>query len=211
MSRFGIETEAIEIGSNGDEITMMANDALSKLMKLPSYADNPHLGSSRVNEYPVPEDKEFENSESGFISAPRLEFLASQLIAMYAEKFDHLSRLKIRYAWKRKGGVSKGKAKFGQVQAITGAAQFVSGEQVEYLVWLGADNVRDNKLTEYQVEALLFHELCHFGYSDGEMMLVGHDFEGFADELRHYGLWNQSIRAFGIAVAEPIQRSLFDE
>ncbi len=210
MSGFGIETETMMVGSDGDEITMMASDALSKFIKLPSYADNPHLGSSRVNEYPVPEDKEFEKSESGFISAPRLEFLASQLIALYGEKFDHLSRLKIRYAWKRKGGVTRGQAKFGQVQAITGAAQFVSGEQVEYLVWLGADNVRDNKFTEYQVEALLFHELCHFGFVDGELLLVGHDFEGFSDELRHYGLWNQSIKNFGEAVAEPIQRSLFE-
>lgn len=198
----GIETMTIKY--EGKSVTLDAD-------KMDRFLNGTLIGSSKVNEYPVPEDDEFKESESGFISAPRLEFLASQLIAMYAEKFDHLSRLKIRYAWKRKGGVSKGKAKFGQVQAITGAAQFVSGEQVEYLVWLGADNVRDNKLTEHQVEALLFHELCHFGYADGEMMLVGHDFEGFADELRHYGLWNQAIKAFGVAVAEPIQRSLFDE
>lgn len=172
--------------------------------------DGSLCGSSKTNLYPVPEDTEFDVSESGFISAPGLERLASLLIGCYAEKFDHLSRLKIRYAWKRKGGTSKGKAKFGAVQAITGAAQFVSGEQVEYLVWVGADNVRDNNFTEYQVEALLFHELCHFGFVDGELCLVGHDFEGFADELGYYGLWNQSIKNFGAAVAEPIQRSLFE-
>lgn len=197
----GIESMTVE--HDGKSFTLVGA-AMDRLL------NGSLCGSSKTNLYPVPEDTEFEMSESGFISAPGLERLASLLIGCYAEKFDHLSRLKIRYAWKRKGGTSKGKAKFGAVQAITGAAQFVSGEQVEYLVWVGADNVRDNNFTEYQVEALLFHELCHFGFVDGELCLVGHDFEGFADELGYYGLWNQSIKSFGAAVAEPIQRSLFE-
>lgn len=170
------------------------------------------LGSSPINLYPVPEDSEFEGYRSGFIEAPKLADIARRLIKACGERFAHLNGVSIAYAWKRKGGVSKGRSKFGAIQKVSGVASFLGDEQYQFLIWLGADNVRENEFTERQVEALIYHELCHTVFDDerDEVVLVGHEFEGFRDELQRYGLWNKGIEHFGRAVAEPIQQSLFE-
>lgn len=170
------------------------------------------LGSSPISLYPVPEDSEFEGYRSGFIEAPKLADIARRLIKACGERFAHLTGVSIAYAWKRKGGVSKGRSKFGVIQKVSGAASFLADEQYQFLVWLGADNVRENEFTERQVEALIYHELCHTVFDDekDEVVLVGHEFEGFRDELQRYGLWNKGVENFARAVVEPMQQSLFE-
>ena len=177
-----------------------------------TFADANALGSSPLNLYPVPEDSEFEGLKSGFIDAPKLADIARRLIRACGEQFAHLNGVSIAYAWKRKGGVSKGRVKFGAIQKVSGVASFLAEERYQFLVWLGADNVRENEFTERQVEALIFHELCHTVFDDekDEVILVGHEFEGFRDELQRYGLWNKGAENFARAVVEPMQQSLFE-
>ena len=175
-------------------------------------ADANALGSSLTNLYPVPDDDEFEGFNSGFIDAPKIADIARRLIKACGDQFAHLNGVSIAYAWKRRGGASKGRVKFGEIQKVSGVASFLADEQYQFLVWLGADNVRENEFTERQVEALVFHELCHTAFDDekDEVILVGHEFEGFRDELQRYGLWNKGVENFARAVVEPMQQSLFE-
>lgn len=79
-----------------------------------TFADANALGSSPLNLYPVPEDSEFEGFKSGFIDAPKIADIARRLIKACGEQFAHLNGVSIAYAWKRKGGVSKGLSNSGQ-------------------------------------------------------------------------------------------------
>lgn len=53
--------------------------------------------------------------------------------------------------------------------------------------------------TDKQRAALVDHELCHCGVDDGPddslvPMSVPHEFEGFLDELRRHGAWDQRLK-----------------
>jgi hypothetical protein len=99
----------------------------------------------------------------------------------------------IAFLWKRKGGKKGDKGIWGKVSPVSGVAQYWGG--VEYVVWLAADHCRKNRLGARQIEALLYHEFCHFGQDPdtGEIKMVGHDAEVFAQEVREYGLWTVDL------------------
>lgn len=147
----------------------------------------------------VPEDAAFDGAQ--FRPAPELANIAEGLI----EENGFLSFLegcKIQYLWKRKTGVSKGKLKIGFLARGSGLLGHYS--RAEFLVWLSASTARDAKFTDRQVEAAIFHQLCHIGEDDnGNWIKVGHDFEGFAAEVRVYGTWTEDLKigdsAFKIA------------
>ena len=52
-------------------------------------------------------------------------------------------------------------------------------------------------------EAILAHELCHFGENDnGDVKVIEHDVEEFGFVARHYGAWNASLGQLRLALTE---------
>lgn len=155
--------------------------------------------------FPIPEESLF---ESGFLVAPELERVAERLIAAHPNTFNHLPSLDVAYLWRKAGGSSNGKATLGKCQRPSGLLAHFS--QVHYVIWLAADHIRDGEFTEDQVEACLFHEMLHTGLHEETMepVMVPHDVETFAAEIRTYGLWTESLRYVGKAFK---QARLFED
>lgn len=132
-----------------------------------------------------------------FARAPEIEAIADALIHAHRALFDHLLDAKVRYLWKAKGGKSAGKDRLGACQKPSGLLAFFSGD--DFVIWLGLDNCLAHRLTNRQVEALVFHELLHTNATEdpdtGEIILGinPHDFEGFNEELRVYGPWSSDL------------------
>lgn len=129
--------------------------------------------------YPVPNDGDFVGPAR---RAPLLHEMANQLIEDY-ESFEHLRSVTLAIYWKRKGGSSQGRKKYSghgpagwQLNTECGA---------DFVIWLAADHCRLNALDKAAIMALLRHELCHIqpGPEDGQLIIAGHDFEGFYTEL----------------------------
>ncbi len=71
---------------------------------------------------------------------------------------------------------------------------------LEVTIWVAADHVREFHLDERRVESVLYHELCHFGRNDeAELVLVAHEWAGFASEIEVYGLLMPDTRAIAPA------------
>jgi hypothetical protein len=157
----------------------------------------------------VPWDTAFADDDD-FMAAPELASIGNALVARYAE-FGFLANTKIEYRWKRKGGRSHGRDTYGKCVKTSGALRHFA--RCDYLIWVAADHVCESTWTELQLEALLYHELCHCGFeidddekspTYGEMRLTirGHDDEVFLDELRRYGAWNSSRERAGEVYAQ---------
>lgn len=130
-----------------------------------------------------------------FCRAPEVADLAARLIHHYPE-FTHLRGLRIAYLWRRKKQAKAGKLVLGTCSSLSGIPQAFL--EADWAVTIGAESCREAKLTAYQLEALVYHELCHIAPPDEDdpesvPTLTGHDFEGFADELRRYGLWDETL------------------
>ncbi len=144
-----------------------------------------------------------------FVRAENLALIAAELIERH-ERLGFLSAWlpAIDFAWKHKGGEKGGKATFGRLQQLSGYARYKSG--CRWLLWAAADHCRRALFDDRQVEALVFHELCHLerdvdpltGLELGPPVLVGHDWEGFDAELEAYGAWRPSLQAAQLAFGQ---------
>lgn len=160
---------------------------------------------------PIPPEARFAGD---YLPAPELEALARRLIAT-ERAFGFLADWTgaLTFLWRRAGGKRGGKAVYGRCQSLAGVARHYAG--ASYLIWAAADHCRAARLTGRQLEALVFHELCHLapGEEDEETgeqappVLVGHDFEGFLAELDVYGPWRPDLARAGETFA---QLALFD-
>lgn len=144
-----------------------------------------------------------------FLPAPDLAIIAGRLIEQYDELY-HLDGTQIIYLWKAKGGVNKGSANLGYCQKTSGLVKYFAS--VPWVIWLAADHVFSYDMTRRQVEALLYHELLHAGEEENEdgnkkVTVIGHDFEGFANEVKRYGDWHSGLTLCKKAWEQP---SLFD-
>ena len=144
----------------------------------------------------IPVENDFLGDD--FLAAPELEELGDSLIR---QKLGHLDdgELAIEYRWKKKGGKSGGNAVLGKCVKLSGLARHLA-LGAHFCVWLGADYVRAMKLDDRQIEALVYHELCHIEREEPEdedkpvvYRSVGHDAEVFFAELREYGAWRPSL------------------
>ena len=145
-----------------------------------------------TNRIVIPSDSDFEEGQE-FLPSVELADLGYQLIARHPE-LAHLERHPIAYAWRREGGSSGGAARLGQCRLLSGYARYIS--ESEFLITLSADHCRAFALTTRQLEALLFHELCHAAEDPktGKSKLRPHDLEVFVAEIEHYGLWTAELR-----------------
>jgi hypothetical protein len=142
--------------------------------------------------FPIPRELTGE-----FQAAPELAELADAIIRHHNIRFKHLSDVKVEYLWKARGGKRNGMLTLGRCQKPSGMLGHYSGAM--YIVWLAADNCRDHGMTNWQIEALLFHELSHTDVHEDDdgnetYVLAGHDFEGFRQELEHYGAWKTDLK-----------------
>lgn len=142
--------------------------------------------------YPVPGEEKFVKEDCDYLEAPDLEQIAGKLIEVQGG-FGYLRELKIVYLWKRKGGKRGGKAILGRCQRPTGLlTKFCDAD---FIVWLGADHHAALRSTRFQVEATVFHELCHTDLDEekDQPRLVPHDYEGFCREVEIYGVWHSDL------------------
>lgn len=163
--------------------------------------------------FPVPEKKEFEGKQ--FILSNELKTVADKLIAKYENDFAHLNEANIVFLWKESGGESNGYATLGKCIRPSGLAAFFAAptaeENVDYVIWCAADHLRENRANYRTICALLFHELKHTYRLDGKLMIVGHEFEGFAREIEEFGMWQHSIKRIAEACesVKDVQQGLF--
>jgi len=142
--------------------------------------------------YPVPPDKLFEVDE--FVTAPDLEEIAIAIIDSMGG-FGYLAGLNLKYLWQGAGGKSKGKLVLGKCQKPAGLLAKFSN--ADFIITLAADHHRVLRSTRYQIEANVFHELCHTDLDNEkkipEPRLVPHDTEMFCREVEIYGLWREDL------------------
>ncbi len=134
--------------------------------------------------------------EEDFLPAPDLETIGRRLIDDCVD-FYHLANVQVIYLWKRKGGQAEGQANLGKCTKASGLVKHFSG--ATWVVWLAADHVNTYKFTRRQVEALLFHELCHAGDEEDDEgehkpKPIGHEWQGFSVEVARYGAWMEALQ-----------------
>jgi len=146
----------------------------------------------------IPPKKRFEEMGAQFIEAPDLEEIIEALIATHESLFGHLADRKVTGLWKAKGGERNGKLTLGMCVKPSGLAQYFA--DCDFVIWLAADHHRDLRSTALQVEACCYHELKHCGLTHADApTVVGHDFEGFADEIIEYGAVRPGINYMAAA------------
>ncbi|MCA1615026.1 MAG: hypothetical protein LC795_15515 [Acidobacteria bacterium] len=155
--------------------------------------------------FPVPEPDAFDREE--FVEAPELAEVAQELLHRF-EELSFLYDFNLRFFWKEKGGATGSKNTLGKCVKPSGLLKKYS--DAHFIVWVAADHTR-HRLTNKQMEALLFHELMHCARDEkGRPTIRPHDFEGFAREIEVYGAWKGDIERIGKAfTAHAEQGSLF--
>lgn len=133
-----------------------------------------------------------------FLPASDLDAVYTQLVRTH-DTLEHLAQLDVAIRWKKSGGRKGGHPVFGKMAKRSGLLSAFT--TCDFVVWLAADHVLEAEYTDRQIMALLHHELMHIGFEDPEdgedgprkYVLVGHDFEGFKEELRVYGAWEDML------------------
>jgi hypothetical protein len=137
--------------------------------------------------YAVPSDSAFQGRE--FIIDPDdLVQIRKDLVFECAPLFNHLQAASIEMAWKRKGGMANGGVQgHGHKRSDTHA---VAHGAKEFLLWVAADISREGPLTRTEIEAAVYHEMCHLGYNENtnEVKIVDEPVKYFPSEKRRYGL-----------------------
>lgn len=150
--------------------------------------------------YP-PSDEAFNGDE--FLEDRELERLGEDL----RERHNLPAGITIAYRWRRKAGKKGGVQTRGWCTKLSGPAKHFSGGK-DFLVWIGADSAREAKWTQAQYRALLYHELLFAGVEinpdtfEEKPIMRRVDFEGFLDEIRDYGLWEDNLAEFAAAAQQ---------
>lgn len=137
-----------------------------------------------------------------FLDAPEVRDIARQLIDAYPSRFGVIRNLRMVYYWKRDGGKSEGKPVYGKCVKVPPLARALSVEEdadekipADFVIWLAADHINAALFSRFQLEALIYHELCHVDVSEkGKPALLPHDFEGFKSEILEYGDWKEDLQ-----------------
>lgn len=147
--------------------------------------------------FELPGEDAFDPADSGgfgneFVEAPELERVARALITAHPARLGHLAPFRIAYRWKRSGGGGS-KPTLGECKRLSGIARHAL--QAHFLVWLAADHLDGLYPTNWHIEALLFHQLCHitFDPKTAKPIIRDHDWTGFDAELRVYGPWHEDL------------------
>ncbi|MBK7086888.1 MAG: hypothetical protein IPH53_20480 [Flavobacteriales bacterium] len=149
----------------------------------------------------IPQAEDFGDGE--FLESLPLRELGERLIQEYDE-LNWLADYSVRYLWKASGGKSSGNPTLGKCILTSGLVLYFA--HVDWVIWLGADWLREFEFNEDKVEALLYHELLHpvlKEQKEGKPPKPGargHDFEDFTDVIRRYGFWFDNLQRVKKAV-----------
>ena len=198
--------------AGGKEVTLTGEQfdkAIDRLCRDPGINiwTRPHLDS---DSYPVPSEESFiddAGSARDFIPAADIGYCAEELMLRHKERFGRLQNFRISYRWRAKGGQKSGKYVLGRCQKTAGLVRHFS--EADFVIMISADWCRAAQFTFAQMEALVFHELCHAGITDKwTPKIIPHDFEGFYGELEVYGPWTKELKSVESAFK---QRTLFEQ
>lgn len=150
--------------------------------------------------------------------APEVRKIAEDLIPKYHAHLDEAAR--IEYVFRDEAANDGGKTVFGKARKVVGLNAYLAADQYfeqptlegheaetvktpiaqDFFVLEIAADVWKH-LDDNQREALVDHELCHFGLSfndEGErkLSIIPHDVEEFASVVRRHGLWRVDVEQF---------------
>lgn len=144
-----------------------------------------------------PVDEAFDEGDD-FLPSPELLACARRLIEQWFPALND-GVLDLMVLWKRAGGQKGGMATLGQCQAVRGLLRHFAPHHI--VIWLAADHCVDFQFEDREVEAIVYHELCHIDPEEpGNYKVRGHDCELFVSEIERYGLWRPGIRDLADAV-----------
>lgn len=158
----------------------------------------------------VPHDAVFADRAVDFLPSVQLDDIGRALCAA-RKTLQITDEIRIEYLYKRKGGVTQGKTVFGKCIKTSGLVKHFASDArrspVDYVIWIAADAVRDTRMMNWQLEALVYHELLHIAVEEGDndepkFTVRGHQFEGFLAEIDAYGLWWSDLKELGSHVRQ---------
>jgi hypothetical protein len=186
--------DTVSVSGNGQRVTITADDLKKVSRNIVQHKmlwDVLELDGRPDDRFEIPQIKEF--SESEFISADDvlLPFYEA-LRRHFHDEFWFLEEARVKLFWKEKGGSSGGSDTLGKCQKPSGLLRHYS--DCDFIIWIAADHCRARGFTNWQILALLYHEMRHtnFDNNTGKLTLQGHQFEGFVDELERFGGWRLS-------------------
>lgn len=141
----------------------------------------------------IPSDEDFAaQKERDYIFDFELEEAGRKMIAAYPE-LTHLDELRLRFAWKRRGGTSQGKPNLGGL--VRGNALLRALGDTDYVFWLAADQCRQWLIETEHRDAALYHQLCHASIDEfGKPENKAHEVEMFNTEVLRFGLWSIDLK-----------------
>ncbi len=167
----------------------------SHLRSVPTPADNrvTITGAMPDRLFPIPVDDQFVDNETEFLPADEVRAIGEMLIEQLPE-FGHLRTADIEYVFKRKGGATQGKQKLAFCAKTSGMTAYFS--RAQFVIWIAADVCREFRLNNWQMEALIYHELLHadIDAESAKPAIRAHDVEAFHAEIGRYGLWRSEFR-----------------
>lgn len=137
-----------------------------------------------------------------YFPAPKVKEIADELIE---EHHPHLESAPIRYLFRDDTPNKNGREVWGTAQKIGGHNAFLVTGLNEPFFLITISHPIWTELSESKRRALVDHELMHCKTEtndDGEKQLkiIGHDFEGFNDEIDRYGLWRDNAKQMAAAM-----------
>lgn len=146
----------------------------------------------------VPSDDDFFDND--YMDDPALNELLDAVVARYERlRLIEVHGISLAVLWRRKGGKKQGGPTLSKCHKPSGLlAHFCTAQ---FVIWIGADHIREAEYTTQQLAKMLYHECRHIGWDEGDddhdpkAIIVGHDLEIFADELTDTGEWEHFRRA----------------
>jgi hypothetical protein len=186
------------------------DEAIRQASVITTVTRRPILMAEDLSAYRIPEEGEFKRTRDGgpilalagedqledtaYIAAPGLERIARAITIAHPDAFAHLNLNRVRFRWKRVGGVSGGAMLFGKCRKLSDAlADALPGR--DFLIYLAADNCRDAGFDPYDVELTLAHEMLHTANDEkGKPICLPHPLEIFPEEVDWYGLHSPELK-----------------
>jgi len=126
-----------------------------------------------------------------YTEAPEVAEIAKGLIEKYHQ---HLLGEDIEYVYRDKAAMKGDKVKLGTARKVSALPAFLSRQSTDpyFLMEIARDEWLS--LDAKQREALVDHELCHFGVTeDGSRYIIPHDLEEFTAVVQRHGLWRPEV------------------
>jgi hypothetical protein len=152
-------------------------------------------GGAPKAEFVIPEEEEFTaQQERDFMLSADLRDAATAMIeSPEFPELVHLQDLRMVFAWKRQGGMSKGDPNRGGI--VRGNTLLRMLGSTDFVVWLAADYCRDRILTFQERDALLYHFLCGCQVDEhGKPFVKGPDLVMYEGELERFGPWSTKLK-----------------